>query len=650
MLTLNSLTMRDFGPYKGEQTISFSRDRGVYIAYGPNGRGKTTLHNAFRYALYGEILRRNRVEQASELANSESRKERGYGSFATVLEFTSDALNYRLTRNYDDRKNPQESILLERDGSVLPQDVTDKVMNQLAPRSVSQFFLFDGELLRKYEALLDNDSPEGQDLEKEIERVLGIPLVSQAREHVSEYRRSAARRLAEIAKTEDETKRLGAALTTAEDYKASYQRSAQEIVKELEAAQARFDELEELLRSHQQSEGLLDKLDSLRQGLKRTEDGQVLARQALNELSPDLWKLLISARAKKHVDHLTTQIEKYETDLGNAQALDRDLKHLDLHSDCPVCHRGTDPHLREQLIAELQDGLGGLNSEDLHVNLEISRRSKQKWSSFSSIDRRLVTDRDKALRDLQLEQHEILEEMAEIEAKLSNIGEDKIRQLKSERDQRRIQLYRDNERHQDLNKKVAEQDASIQLIIRNIRSHASKTDPSVILKEQVAAELLKLFDESITAYRAKLRNKVEQRASEVFIDLAAEPDYRGLAITEGYGLQILGPDNEVVTGRSAGYEHLVALSLIAALQDSAAVRGPVIMDSPFGRLDSDHTAHVVAALPKMARQVVLLAFEGEFDRQEAVDALGANLISEYSLERISVRHTEIAKQGSQVNV
>jgi DNA sulfur modification protein DndD len=127
--------------------------------------------------------------------------------------------------------------------------------------------------------------------------------------------------------------------------------------------------------------------------------------------------------------------------------------------------------------------------------------------------------------------------------------------------------------------------------------------------------------------------------------LAAEPDFQRLSITNGYGLQILGPDDEVIPGRSAGYEHLVALSLIAALQDSAAVRGPVIMDSPFGRLDPGHTANVVTALPRLARQVVLLAFEGEFDREEAVNALGANL-GEYSLERVSVRHTQLSAQRS----
>ena len=75
----------------------------------------------------------------------------------------------------------------------------------------------------------------------------------------------------------------------------------------------------------------------------------------------------------------------------------------------------------------------------------------------------------------------------------------------------------------------------------------------------------------------------------------------------------------------------MALSLIAALQDSAAVRGPVIMDYPFGRLDTENTAHVVAALPRMARQVILLSFDGEFDRRAALQALGTNLVAEYEL-------------------
>ena len=70
MLALDRLAIVDFGPYRGRQEIVFSRENGVYLVYGPNGRGKTNLHNAFRYALYGYVLDRRRVGKLEDVANS----------------------------------------------------------------------------------------------------------------------------------------------------------------------------------------------------------------------------------------------------------------------------------------------------------------------------------------------------------------------------------------------------------------------------------------------------------------------------------------------------------------------------------------------------------------------------------------------------
>ena len=47
MLTFTSLTIENFGPYKGTQTIDFSNGKGVTLIWGNNGRGKTTLLNLF---------------------------------------------------------------------------------------------------------------------------------------------------------------------------------------------------------------------------------------------------------------------------------------------------------------------------------------------------------------------------------------------------------------------------------------------------------------------------------------------------------------------------------------------------------------------------------------------------------------------------
>lgn len=60
-----------------------------------------------------------------------------------------------------------------------------------------------------------------------------------------------------------------------------------------------------------------------------------------------------------------------------------------------------------------------------------------------------------------------------------------------------------------------------------------------------------------------------------------DPDYVSLKINENYGLSMVHVSGELVPLRSAGFEHVVALSLIGALHKNAPLRGPIIMDSPF---------------------------------------------------------------------
>jgi DNA sulfur modification protein DndD len=111
MLRFLSLTVEDFGPYKNRQTIDFTSDDGVTIIWGNNGRGKTTLLNAFRYALFGKVYGRNTKIQHSlqKISNWESFDEGKYG-FKVILKMDSDGVVYELTRQYTVR--PDVSIPL----------------------------------------------------------------------------------------------------------------------------------------------------------------------------------------------------------------------------------------------------------------------------------------------------------------------------------------------------------------------------------------------------------------------------------------------------------------------------------------------------------------------------------------------------------
>jgi DNA sulfur modification protein DndD len=77
------------------------------------------------------------------------------------------------------------------------------------------------------------------------------------------------------------------------------------------------------------------------------------------------------------------------------------------------------------------------------------------------------------------------------------------------------------------------------------------------------------------------------------------------------------------------------------LQNNAPLRGPIVMDSPFGRLDEKHTDNVILTLPQMAEQVVLLVYEAEVGRSRMRELLGSRLLREYELERVSARRTNV---------
>ena len=164
-------------------------------------------------------------------------------------------------------------------------------------------------------------------------------------------------------------------------------------------------------------------------------------------------------------------------------------------------------------------------------------------------------------------------------------------------------------------------------------------------RRRLCADLHGLFDKAVAKYRDHLRQSVEADATKLFLELTTEPEYAGLRINESYGLTILHHDGSEIPVRSASAEHVVALSLVGALQKNAPLQGPIFIDSPFGRLDTQHTRNVVSALPHMTEQVCLLVYEEELRPQLTRELLKGQLRAEYSLRRISARHTELVEIG-----
>lgn len=189
---------------------------------------------------------------------------------------------------------------------------------------------------------------------------------------------------------------------------------------------------------------------------------------------------------------------------------------------------------------------------------------------------------------------------------------------------------------------IQEQEDARRNIDAQISRNASGSDLIIATRRlSLCEDIMDIFDKGIGVYRGQLKTNVEKDATEIFEQLSSDKDYVGLQINDSYGLSIVHKDGMLVPGRSSGFEHIVALSLIGALHHNAPLQGPIIMDSPFGRLDPTHKKNIVRALPRMAEQAMLLVYTDEIDNQIARASLGGSLTKEYRLSKVSSLYTKI---------
>jgi len=160
---------------------------------------------------------------------------------------------------------------------------------------------------------------------------------------------------------------------------------------------------------------------------------------------------------------------------------------------------------------------------------------------------------------------------------------------------------------------------------------------------KIAGELERIYGRSIDQLRDDLKTRVEQFASDAFKALSTQSKYSGLKINNNYGLAILDERGHEVTIRSAGAEQIVALSLIDGLARAGRSAGPVVMDTPFGRLDPGHRANILKYLPTTTNQLILFVHEGEVARGHDLAQISSRIDSVYEIKEVSTRHSKIEK-------
>ena len=306
---------------------------------------------------------------------------------------------------------------------------------------------------------------------------------------------------------------------------------------------------------------------------------------------------------------------------------------------CRICGQDVPDNVRARLTASLPSNLTASMFKD-HIGMsEFSRKSDLAGFNHRDVraEVRLIWE---AIRQARIDEGKAQGRIADANKILEDQNPDELRRRRTTLSELGGKIRAAQDAISAEKKQIDEQDAAIARLTKRLATTGTPELSAFQQRERVLARARTVFEDAVNRYKDALRNRVQDSATALFHQMTTEKDdYASLAINDHYGLTIVHKDGRTEDSRSAGAEQIVALALMGALQANAPLRGPIVMDTPFGRLDPQHTANVVTALPTMAEQVVIFVQEGEINRATVRDLLRGHLLREYQLEKQTARRT-----------
>lgn len=657
-MRLKELRLHNWGPYAGEQVLDLrtSPTAPVVLVHGENMRGKTSLLRALKWALYGVVHGHDGAEiPVGDFANYDARDRGDAFDFGVHLLFEDRGMDVEIIRTatgirWPGHNGPSVEVTLHGPlmrvvgGNPIPEaDIAEFVQRILHPE-ISDFFLFDGEMLARFEERLRGGDSSAAFVRQRIEMALGIPALRQIRGDVTflyEESSSAARRAAKAQKhsetlakqledVEQQMKRADADLEGLRDAEVT----ASNLAGELEQQLAQVEAIKEAYYKRKAAE-------SNYADYARDQEGY---REELRAKLDALWWLPLAARLQERAIDAQEAFDR-DLEIGRSRAaLENELTTAQKQVHETTCRTCQQPIPAEKLavlqdnVLRLEGQLALLPEVGDPTSLAEEARSLRKFLSADSVLEQ-VAGLEKDIKRAGLR---AAAERSTIETLTQSIeGNDiDIAALEKNFQSAKLTQRQAQEHIQDVEKRLGTLQRQQSDYTKQLAASAPGTE-GLRAELQVLEELQECVDEAIALFRDDMRQRVQVEASSIFRDLTTESDYAGLRIDGNYYLNIVDERDRIITRRSAGADQVVTMSLIGALARCSVEEGPIVMDTPFGRLDRGHRNKILQWVATLGNQAVLFVQSGEFERDRDLGMLNGRVGREYMLKRVGATSTRI---------
>jgi DNA sulfur modification protein DndD len=633
-MILTRLTLTNFGIFRGRQSINLQPQKGkpIVLIGGKNGAGKTTFLEAIRLCFYGSqgLGFNSRDEYLKYLdgrihTNANFIIQPNAASVAVEFQYSdSDAVHaYKVSRFWERRNTGKivETLTVERNGKPLDDVATEywaEFVRDLIPPGVAQLFFFDGEKIQH----LADDASDQRELSEAMKALLGLDAVERLGADLEVYRSRIVKTLRNVEGGND----------------------VEEITQELQHLESALGQLRKVREGQEstisdlrgQVSRVQDKITAqggsfVRNREKLVHDKAVFETQVTQveaALRDACGGLLPFTLAPQLCDQLRRQLEAEQTaiELGAGKQVIRATKSLVVGQLDTTEFWDEFPKLSSTIRKKLKSRIGKLfddaaksrivnRTDAVHQLSPNLIQQINRWLDASKDVKKTVLQQSAELERLSRELHRVEEELRKVPP------DELLRPLLEE-------LQKLNDQLADAGKSAVLTDDKIknaELELASVRrryaqsveklaSHATQGS-----RVQLVPKIQQVLSDFKSALLSKKLLQLQTDVTTSFNSLCRKKDsVREILINSGdFSVVFKTQDHHPIpkSQLSAGEKQIYAISMLWGLAKTSGRPLPIIIDTPLGRLDTDHRRLLTERyFPFASHQVIILSTDSEIDQ------------------------------------
>ena len=659
--------------YEGPHTLDFADpiEKNITIIMGDSGTGKSTIHDLIYWCMYGEFkpVRKTKTEENEAdygLLNTDKLETLQIGEEVTgtitltihnengELYYLSRSLTAKYNKelsgrifhsqnNSDVRKGTEfyaEQQMMYRNESGNREPTEDKfiIKNRIAaifPQQLSDFFLFDGEELDKFE----QTSTSTDYVKQGIEKISGLNVLDNLKKTC-------------ISTSDSLFDYVNGKSASTSGLNNTYQKQKKDCITLQEGIDTNKENLEKKKKIQEQyiirlvkvTDGLKfeKKLEEEKKIKKQLEKDTVKIRHDLHEL---MFKNIPNLLGRETFQNCEDIFRKLQDDDKIPPSISRPAIDKILTSDPLRCVCGRDFKKDDEWWKNLQTIKKGIINERA-LNLLVAGADLIGRMLTTVMDKKSISDDLDELTESRYDKGKLIESQSgkilEIEKDVITIEDDKgedIGQKKTDLSEK-IGILETNIRNNgyDLEKMITKRDRTSS----ELKKKTQKANEYAIQNHKI--DILNAITEFVVERRKviveNLREETEASTNKYFKKSVAQAkSFDKLLISPKF--EITARDERgLIAGVSKGQGHVLGLSYVAGVRDISDVKTSLIIDSPLHNISSKSRNKMAQALAENLPgvQLILLVTDTEYTQsigtadavQDIMKPLG-NVSKEYQI-------------------